>query len=185
MKPLYYLTLIVTMGIFATSCSNQYEKTISGFLQTSEASNVKIKEIKEIKKVTVGDSIAFLDKAAEFSIKNQIDAAEKQISKYQEQIVSEKNSNASKIIVEAYTKEIIKIQQAIDSLKSVKPAPVTTYDGKKTDEVIAVIVEGIYTITDQVTKTSTDATANFVLSPDGKNCYGTTQNPDMDATKSE
>lgn len=177
MKIRYYLVAVVTLGLIATSCSNSYEKTVEKYVQTvdgqSNDTEIKFKEVKEIKKITVGDSITYLEKVESLNLQKGINTAEQEKAKYQGEIVNTKN----KVLIDAYTEAIVKTQKTIDSLKNIQPAPITLYKDKKTEDILAIVVEASYTITSP--ESSADILANFVLSPDGKNCYGITQNPSM------
>lgn len=177
MKVRYYLIAAVTLGLVVTSCGNSYEKTVEKYIQSTDGgssdTDIKFKNVKEIKKITVGDSIAYLEKVDSFRLQKEISEVEKEKAKYQADIVNTKN----KVLVDAYTEAIVNTQKRIDSLKNIQPAPITLYQDKKTEDVLAIIVEASYII--KSPESTVDILANFVLSPDGKQCYGTTQNPTM------
>lgn len=177
MKIRYYIVAAATLGLIVTSCGNSYEKTVEKYVQSTDGqsndTDIKFKEVKEVKKVTVGDSIAYLEKTESLKIKKEIAVVEQEKAKYQQEIVNTKN----KVLVDAYTEAIVKTQKSIDSLKSIQPIPITLYKEKKTEDILAIIVEASYTITSP--DSTVDILANFVLSPDGKECYGVTQNPTM------
>jgi len=180
MKKYYYLVPVFLIGLFV-SCSGKYENAISAYIQSTEGGeskiDVKIQEVKELKKVTVGDSINYINMQSELLLKSQIDAAEKQLTKFQQDLVN--IGTSSKVVADAYTVQLTKSQQTIDSLKAVRPEPTKVYEGKKTDEILAVITECKYTVNNKEAKDKTEAIKNFVMSPDGKVCYGTTDNPEM------
>ncbi len=177
MKGYFFAAILTIILFFTASCSGKYDNAIADYVTSAEMmKDVKVKDVKELKKVTVGDSINYLMQKAEQGLKLQIDAAEKQLAKFQQDLVA--LGTSSKVITDAYAVEMTKVQQTIDSLKTVKPEPTKLYDGKKTDEVIAVVVEAKV-----LAEGAGETVKNFVLSPDGKKCYGATDNPDMTAEK--
>ncbi|SBV99452.1 conserved exported hypothetical protein [uncultured Dysgonomonas sp.] len=184
MRKYYFLFLALAVSFFMVSCSGKYDGAISSYIESTEGQTskieVKVNEAKELKKVTVGDSINFLNMKAEKELKARIEQAEKELASYQQDLV--RIGTSSKVVTDAYTVQLTKTQQTIDSLKAVKPKPTRLYEGQKTDQVLAVVVECKYTVTNEA-KEKTDVVKNFVLSTDGKTCYGVTDNPDMSAEK--
>ncbi len=184
MRKYYFLFLALAVSFFMVSCSGKYDGAISSYIESTEGQTskieVKVNEAKELKKVTVGDSINFLNMKAEKELKARIEQAEKELASYQQDLV--RIGTSSKVVTDAYTVQLTKTQQTIDSLKAVKPEPTRLYEGQKTDQVLAVVVECKYTVTNEA-KEKTDVVKNFVLSTDGKTCYGVTDNPDMSAEK--
>lgn len=184
MRKYYFLFLALAVSFFMVSCSGKYDGAISSYIQSTEGQTskveVKVNDVKELKKVTVGDSINFLNMKAEKELKARIEQAEKELASYQQDLV--RIGTSSKVVTDAYTVQLTKTQQIIDSLKAVKPEPTRLYEGQKTDQVLAVVVECKYTVTNEA-KEKTDIVKNFVLSTDGKTCYGVTDNPDMSAEK--
>ena len=184
MRKYYFLFLALAVSFFMVSCSGKYDGAISSYIESTEGQTskieVKVNEVKELKKVTVGDSINFLNMKAEKELKARIEQAEKELASYQQDLV--RIGTSSKVVTDAYTVQLTKTQQTIDSLKAVKPEPTRLYEGQKTDQVLAVVVECKYTVTNEA-KEKTDVVKNFVLSVDGKTCYGVTDNPDMSAEK--
>lgn len=184
MRKYYFLFLALAVSFFMVSCSGKYDGAISSYIESTEGQTskieVKVNDVKELKKVTVGDSINFLNMKAEKELKARIEQAEKELASYQQDLV--RIGTSSKVVTDAYTVQLTKTQQTIDSLKAVKPEPTRLYEGQKTDQVLAVVVECKYTVTNEA-KEKTDVVKNFVLSIDGKTCYGATDNPDMSAEK--
>ena len=184
MRKYYFLFLALAVSFFMVSCSGKYDGAISSYIESTEEQTskieVKVNEVKELKKVTVGDSINFLNMKAEKELKSRIEQVEKELASYQQDLV--RIGTSSKVVTDAYTVQLTKTQQTIDSLKAVKPEPTRLYEGQKTDQVLAVVVECKYTVTNEA-KEKTEVVKNFVLSTDGKTCYGVTDNPDMSAEK--
>lgn len=185
MKKYYYLVPVLLLSMFIVACSGQYNNAISEYIQATEGKtsniDVKIEEVKELKKVTVGDSINYINMQADLLMKSQIDMAEKELAKFQQDLVS--LGTSSKVVADAYTIQLTKTQQVIDSLKAVKPASTQLYDGEKTESILAVITECRYKVINKDTKEETEFVKNFVMSPDGKTCYGLTDNPTMNTGK--
>ena len=170
MRKYYFLFLALAVSFFMVSCSGKYDGAISSYIESTEGQTskieVKVNEVKELKKVTVGDSINFLNMKAEKELKSRIEQAEKELASYQQDLV--RIGTSSKVVTDAYTVQLTKTQQIIDSLKAVKPEPTRLYEGQKTDQVLAVVVECKYTVTNEA-KEKTDVVKNFVLSTEGKN----------------
>ncbi|GAB6007466.1 hypothetical protein [Dysgonomonas reticulitermitis] len=177
MKGYFFAVILAAIAFFTISCSGKYDSAITEYIVNTEmAKDVKVKDVKELKKVTVGDSINYIKQKAGQIVKLQIEAAEKQLTKFQQDLVG--LGTSAKVITDAYTVQMTKVQQTIDSLKAIKPEPTKLYDGKKTEEVIAVVVEA------KVAANGGEETIkNFILSPDGKTCYGVTDNPEMNPEK--
>jgi hypothetical protein len=177
MKGYFFAVILAAVAFFTVSCSGKYDSAITDYIANTEMTkDVKVKDVKELKKVTVGDSINYIKQKAEQVVKLQIEAAEKQLTKFQQDLVG--LGRSAKVITDAYTVQMTKVQQTIDSLKAIKPEPTKLYDGKKTEEVIAVVVEAKV-----ATNGGEETIKNFVLSPDGKICYGATDNPEMNPEK--
>lgn len=151
MRKYYFLFLALAVSFFMVSCSGKYDGAISSYIESTEGQTskieVKVNEVKELKKVTVGDSINFLNMKAEKELKARIEQAEKELASYQQDLV--RIGTSSKVVTDAYTVQLTKTQQTIDSLKAVKPEPTRLYEGQKTDQVLAVIVECKYTVTNE------------------------------------
>lgn len=179
----YSLFFAVIVTVFLSSCSGKYDSAISDYVLAVNGQNVedvKIDNVTELKKITVADSIAYINQRTNYLLQQQIQEAKNQISSYQEDLVKISTGRSARVLVEAYTTQIVKVQQAIDSLKAITPAPTNLYDGRNNDDELAVIVECAYSTTDIATGSKVDKKENFVLSPDGKICYGTTDNVAMD-----
>lgn len=69
MRKYYFLFLALAVSFFMVSCSGKYDGAISSYIESTEGQTskieVKVNEAKELKKVTVGDSINFLNMKAE------------------------------------------------------------------------------------------------------------------------
>lgn len=181
MKKTHYFIIILISTIFTTSCTNKYENSIKNYIQTNIGNqldiSLKIKGTKELRTITVADSVNYLMKKKDISKEVEIAEIENNINKYQEIVVKGVDGRKlSKTLTEAYLVEINKSKAKVDSLKSMQLATITEYKGRKANEVLAIIVETSYEIENPNKET---LTSNFVLSPDGKVCYGTTNNTDM------
>ena len=179
MKIPYYLTVVVLVGTFLTSCSNKYEDAISNYVQTIEGTKVdlgfKLKEAKEVKQITVADSISILNFDSEATTKNKISQTEAEITKLQESLVLEQTKAGvrSKTLTDAFIKAIDIKQVQLDSLKTVKPTPIAKYEGRKATDVLAIVVEAKYTVKNPLLDDNqSELTNQFILTPDGKICLG-------------
>lgn len=173
----YYLSFII-IAIVAVSCTNKYENAIAEYVQTIEGTKVdlsfELKEAKEAKKITVADSISILNKEAESILTSSIKTAEDQLTEYQQNLVEEQTKRGvkNKTMIDAYMKAIATKQSELDSLKTIKPTPISQYEGRKADEVLAIIVNAKYKVKNPLLDNNeTEVTAAFILSPDGKKCY--------------
>lgn len=177
MKAYFFAGILAAIAFTSVSCSGKYNNAIADYVATTQmAKDVKVKEANEVKKITVGDSINYLNQKAALVLKNETEAAEGELAKLQKDLVA--LGTKARVITDAYAVQLAKVQQTIDSLKAVKPEPTKLYDGRKTDEVIAVVVEAKY-----IGKGGAEEVNNFVLSPNGKICYGLTYNPDLNPEK--
>lgn len=174
---IYYLPIVALFGIMATSCSNKYEAAIADYIQTIDGTKVdmgfSLKDSKEIQKITVSDSISILNKESQDLLNESIKSAETQLTQFQESLVAEKTKlKPNKTIIDAFLKTIDAKQAEIDSLKAVKPVSIDRYEGRKSDEVLAIVVEAKYKARiPQNENKEEEVVSTFVLSPDGKICY--------------
>lgn len=173
---------IAVMSIFIlNSCSNKYEDSIKAYIQSDNVTQLdmalKIKDTKELRTITVADSVNYLTEKSELGKQTMVAEIEEGISKYQEIVVNGVDGKKlSKTLTEAYLAEIEKSKTMVDSIKSITPNPITEYEGRKAGDILAVIVKAVYEVENPNKEV---LTSDFVLSPDGKICYGTTNNPDM------
>lgn len=158
MKKIIYSILIC---LLITACSsNKYEKAIANFIQTDKKGakyDMKFKalEIKELKNITVADSIEILNKKTQ-------DDWDYATSRYESLL---KMSNSAGV------KDDLGCQQKIDSLKALKPDNSDKYPNRKSDEVLAIAVECKYTLVPPMVNTSVEDTHVFIFTPDGDTCY--------------
>lgn len=177
MKIPYYLSIIAFLALFTTSCTNKYEAAIADYVQTIEGTKVdlgfEMKDAKEVKQITVADSISILNLEIETATKNEISKAEIELTQLQENLVTEQTKIGvkSKTLIDAFIKAIDIKQSLLDSLKTVKPEPITKYEGRKATDVLAIIVEARYTVKNPLLDNAeTELTNQFVLTPDAKKC---------------
>lgn len=185
MKRLLYIVVISTIGLFAAACSNKYNDTIADYIRNRQtgANNmdieVKVNETNELRKITVRDSINYINAKTKSDLDEQIRSAEAQLATFQQGVVNMGGNLASRPVMDAYTAQLVGAQRTIDSLRSLDIQPTRLYDSREPDDELAVIVDAKYTITNNTTKQKEEARRNFILSPDGKICYGVIDNVEI------
>ncbi|MBP1617029.1 MAG: hypothetical protein H6Q14_856 [Bacteroidetes bacterium] len=155
----------VVFALFFTSCSSDPENAIIDYLQAKNGMDAKIYDLKEVKEITVADSLAILKSKAEKNLQFKIDSVQQNIDKYKNEL-----SDGAKTILstptlrDAYAKVITKGENTLDSLKKVKVSNSDAYNEREQDEVLAIIYSG------RLQTKKADLTY-FVLSPDGEICF--------------
>jgi hypothetical protein len=158
-------SLSVVFALFATSCSSDPEKAIIDYLQATNGMDAKIYDLKEVKEITVADSVALLKSQAEKGLKYKIDSVQQSIGRYKKEL-----SDGAKTILstptlrDAYAKVITQGENILDSLKKVKISNSGTYNDREQGEVLAIIYSG------RLQSKKANLTY-FVLSPDGEICF--------------
>jgi len=181
MKKTYYFIIVLISTFILSSCSDKYEDSIKTFIQSNNTTQLdlalKIKDTKELRTITVADSVGYLTKRNDLGKETLIVELEETINKYQEIVVKGVDGKKlSKTLSEAYLAEIEKSKIQIDSIKAIPSTPIAEYEGRKASDVLVVIVEAVYEIENPNKEI---LTSNFILSPDGKTCYGVTDNVNM------
>lgn len=155
---------LFVFSLLATSCSNSPENAIVDYLQAKDGMDAKIYDLKEIKEITVADSMAILKSEEEKKLQLKIDSAQQSINKYKKEL-----SDGAKTILntpalrDAYASVITKGENSIDSLKNVKVSVPDIYSEREQDEILALVYSG------RLQSKKANLTY-FVLSPDGKMC---------------
>lgn len=165
---------------FLAGCSSNgtYEKTIASYLQTDKQGSVydlkfKALEIKEIEKVTVADSIKAIHDKFEEKRGILIEGTEKTLNANKESLERKKNGFLrSQTMIQFYTDRIEEKTKYIDSLKRLPLPPTPMYDNRNQNEILSIIVLCKYSILDPLSKIRKESTKEFLLSGDGKKCYG-------------
>lgn len=176
MKKIIYL-IGFTFLLSACSSSGKYEKTIADFVQTDKKGtkfDLKFKavEIKELQKITVADSITFLEEKWTAEKEKKVESLKQRILDYEKSIEREKKSRFSmKTFIERYEKNMTEAQQTLNSIQTTTPNWVTIYNDRKKDEVLAILVECKYKAQHPLMNAEFEETRDFVLSPDGSKCY--------------
>jgi len=176
MKRIYYLLFLTVF--FACSQGSKYEKTIADYVQTDSHGtkyDMKFKalEISETARMTVADSITFIQKAFDGDKTKKIADFEGYLRQNEESLEKEKNNKIKlKTLIDMFEKNIEKDKQVIDSLKTATPEDIKKYENRKPDELLAIIVRCKYSIVPPVINTRAEETFDFTLSPDGQKCYG-------------
>lgn len=170
-----YLLLLVLL----TSCSgpSAYEQAIADFVQTDKKGTkydlkFKVLEIKELKKITVGDSITILTDDWEKEKTKKLTSLTESLERSKASLEKEKTKRFStQTMIDMYNKSIDRYQHTIDSISSFTPEKITQYGSRNKEEVLAILVECKYNAVPPMTNTTIEETREFVLSPDGKKCY--------------
>jgi len=183
MKLYFNVLVIISLVSFISSCSGKYDDAISEYIVKSEEGSgnnmeidVKLDQINLLKKITVRDSVDYINEKNRHAWEAEIEHAQAELSEYQKGLVDITSRMSNKTVIDAYTSEVIRTQQQIDSLRNTLPQPTKRYENKNAEDELAAIVESKYTITNITTKHKKEARKNFILSPDGKTCYGVIDN---------
>lgn len=158
--------LMVACG---SNSSSNYEKTISeSLLKGSSASDVNLKfiEVKEVGKVTVADSIAYL--TDEFRKDKQLIIDRIELAKKMSEDLLSKTKKQNEI--DKYNTDIAVMNARVDSLKNLTPDNLHGYDSRNVNDVLSVIVRCKYSV--NLGGKSVEETFDFYLSPDGNKYYG-------------
>jgi ribosomal silencing factor RsfS len=164
MKKVLYAVLAIFV-ISLASCSNKYENSIIEYLQAKNGLDPKVYDLKEVKEVTVADSVVILKSMEEKRHQEKIDSVMGSIEKYKKELSDgAKSILSSPTLRDAYSTVITKGEYTLDSLKKVELRVPSTYQDKDSEEVLAIIYSG------RVRSKKADLTY-FILSPDGEKCY--------------
>jgi len=180
MKILYYPLFIVFIG-FLTSCSeNIYDKAIIDYIHKVEGQQakieVKIHSIKELEDKIVSDTVTLAGQTTEHSnaANIKIEELESQLVDLQDELfkLEVTDENEGRLVMESYISKITKLQEEIESLKADGAVNPEQMETEKTDAMPAVVVKCRYSVIYAASGKEVIETKNFVLSPDGKTCYG-------------
>lgn len=169
MKNLIYVVIAMLMVACGSNSSSNYEKAISeSLLKGSSASDVNLKfiEVKEVGKVTVVDSIAYL--TDEFRKDKQLIIDRVELAKKMSEDLLSKTKKQNEI--DKYNADIAVMNNRIDSLKNLTPDNLQGYDSRNTNDVLSIIVRSKYSV--NLGGKTVEETFDFYLSPDGNKCYG-------------
>lgn len=169
MKNLIYVVIAMLMVACGSNSSSNYEKTISeSLLKGSSASDVNLKfiEVKEVGKVTVADSIAYL--TDEFRKDKQLIIDRIELAKKMSEDLLSKTKKQNEI--DKYNTDIAVMNARVDSLKNLTPDNLHGYDSRNVNDVLSVIVRCKYSV--NLGGKSVEETFDFYLSPDGNKYYG-------------
>lgn len=163
MKKIFVFASIFT-ALITSSCTSKFENSISEYMQKMHGMDAKIYDLKEVKQITVADSMQILKKQAQQDLQNQIDSVQRRVDKYKSEL-----SDGAKIILnsptlrDAYATVITRGEKSLDSLRNVKLPVSEVYSGRDENEVLALIYSGRM-------QSKKAGLTYFVLSPDGKIC---------------
>ena len=179
MKTFYYFPAIAIAALcFMASCtqSEKYDNTITDYILKAngkqEKFSVKIHNIKEQGRIIILDTNKKLTDLAE-ERKTQLTKLEGQLTSLQDELFKlEVDGNASgREILETYITKISNLQQQIEYLKT-EGATTDSLDVKSGEEISAIIVKCKYSMIYLGEEKEVVVTKSFVVSEDGKTCYG-------------
>ncbi len=171
-------TIKLLLGIvFITflSCSqdkNIYEETISDFVQTDKKGtkyDMKFKslEIKEVKRITVADSIQYLTAKMETERNKNVQQYEQMVLDYQNKL----KTTSSKGLQSQYKESIEKYEKKVLEWKNWDPHWIDNYKNRPVEDVLSIIVYCKYSLVPPTMNTTIEEARYFVLSADAKKCY--------------
>lgn len=169
MKNTMICTVLVLFFVACGAPDSSYEKTIADFVQTRDGTthdlNFKVVELRELRTITVADSIRILSEEFEVNRSKDIEYAESILSALR--LLSSVDTGSSTAA------KIHRQQTVIDSIRHAPFNAPENYIRGNSGDPLAVVVRCTYTIdipgrTGSVTARET---FDFYLSPDGKTCY--------------
>lgn len=180
MKTFYYFPAIVIVSLcFLASCtqSGKYDNAITDYLLKGEEKAkfaVKIHNTKDLGKILISNNTIPADQNE--VKKTQLPELEEQLATLQDELfrLEVKEDGSGRDIMEAYITKISNLQQQIEYLKN-GDADKVEKDSTvvKTEEnIMAVIVQCKYSLTYLGEDKEITETKSFVVSEDGKTCYG-------------
>lgn len=179
MKTFYYLPAIIIACIcFSASCSTptgKYDDTITDYIlkldgQTSKIS-VKIHNSKNLGKILIGNNPISINKNEDK--KEELTKLEEQLVTLQDELfkLEVPENDSGREIMETYITKISNLQQQIEYLKTEGAAKDST-EVKIEMPINAVTVQCKYSIYYLSQEKEVIETRSFIVSEDGKTCYG-------------
>ncbi|GAE86364.1 hypothetical protein [Bacteroides reticulotermitis] len=170
------LLLLFTLLFSCGGTTNNYEKLIADVVQTDGGVkidlNFKVNELKEIRQISVADSIKIITDNFNTEKEKQMASLEKTLSVFTESIEKAKAANRpSKVMIDSYQSSIDKTNQRIDALRKSVPNELPKYENRDANEILTVVVRCTYTIDEPLTKKRATETFDFFLSPDATKFY--------------
>ncbi|MDR3141432.1 MAG: hypothetical protein LBU37_06880 [Tannerellaceae bacterium] len=171
--------LLLPLFVLLFSCGgtpSKYEKLIADVVQTDRGVkidlNFKADKLKEIRQISVADSIKIITDSFNAERNKQMASLEKTLSVFTESIEKAKAaSRPSQTMINSYQSSIDKTREQIDALRKSVPGELTKYESRDTNEILAVVVRCTYTIDEPLTKKRVTETFDFFLSPDATIFY--------------
>lgn len=174
----FFLGLVLLSLIACSSNESNYKKTIADFVQTDKRGTkydlkFKVLELKEIKKMTVADSIQYLENKMNIERAKKIETYKKLVADSQTKLKKAESSKdfVEKFMKSTYEKNIEKYKKEVTKWEEWNPDWTSKYEEQAKDKLLAVIVYCKYSAIPPMMNTTIEETRYFVLSPDGKNCY--------------
>lgn len=166
--------LLLAVIIFLTSCGeNKYEKAIADYVQTIGNTKIDIKfkaiEVKELKSITVADSIAYWERTIGPEVKDWEESIKKEQAKYEEDSIK----GVPDALNELNIKMINYSKAEYNKVLSIENYWKDRYKDKDPNEVLRVLVECRFSAENPFFNNAKQETTNtYVMSPDGTVCYG-------------
>lgn len=170
----YFFTCMTFIVLFG-GCGKgrDYEKAIADFVQTDKRGvwtdlRFKVIEMDEQADITVGDSIRILLQAFEREKASRIAMISENMESNRESLKKEKSG----VMKQFYKQQIEKQQQMVDSLHSLTAVFPERYKAMNAGDVLAKEISCKFSIISPMYSARQEVSAVFILSPDGKKCYG-------------
>lgn len=179
MKTFYYFPAIVIASVcFMVSCTQSkiYDNAIADYILRSEGGkadfSVKIHSVKDLGRIIIIDGNRKLTDQTK-NEKSELVQLEEQLIILQDELFNLQVDNivSGREIVETYITKISNLQQQIEYLKT-EALATDSIDTKARKEVTAVVAKCKYSINYTGLDKEEIMTKSFVVSEDGKTCYG-------------
>ena len=171
--------LFIGVILLLVSCSSKYEKVMSDYLQTVDNVKTDLKfkllEAKEVGTITVKDSLEHFKFHRQYWKENRMPEAQMYLAKYEKMKIEywdlkdqrerlQADVDKAKVEYESYLNDTFKYPYGDNGIKKYSALPL--------EQVLANKVECKYSIFNPLIKAQQEYTITYVLSPDGKVCYG-------------
>lgn len=186
MKAKFLFPSVILCLLFVTSCTNKYEKAIEDYnqnviYQTGQDIGFKAKEIKEIKNITVADSLAIYQKQESdiFANMAQLLKVLRQVRVEHAKMVEERVAQNPALkesgdqLLLATENEFNKVMKDSTDYATFFNNVTKRLQGLDPNEVISVVVECKYSLKNPLQNNElVEGTTSYTMSPDGKVCHG-------------
>jgi hypothetical protein len=175
-KALLMLVLVLT---FVSCGGGKYDRAIADYEQTIENTKVDLKfkiiDSKELKSISVGDSINFCEKEGALMLENAKLDYDRELSKFEKDSIFNVSTypDHAEQLNETGRALLKTIKDKYDHALGFENYWKNLYKDREPTEVLRVVVECKYSIQNPLLNNAEQEITNtYVMSPDGTICYG-------------